>query len=85
MVCVTSKASDQPAHTRSLIRAFASQMNILRMLSYLEFLSVKGGCIGLSESTLVKMPHCWKSRVVAHMFATRLCMCILDDFGTKLF
>ena len=60
-------------------------MNILRMLSYLEFLSVKGGCIGLSESTLVKMPHCWKSRVVAHMFATRLCMCILDDFGTKLF
>ena len=29
LVCATSKASDQPAHTRSLIRAFASRMNIL--------------------------------------------------------
>ena len=28
-VCVTSKASDQPAHMRSLIRAFASCMDIL--------------------------------------------------------
>ena len=27
--CATSKASDQPAHTRSLIRAFASRLNIL--------------------------------------------------------
>ena len=27
----------------------------------LEFLSLKGGCTGSSESTLVKMPHCWKS------------------------
>ena len=34
VVCVTSKASDQPAHTRSLIRAFASRLNILRVLSY---------------------------------------------------
>ena len=29
VVCVTSKASDQPAHTRSLIRAFASCLSIL--------------------------------------------------------
>ena len=28
---------------------------------HLEFLSLKGGCTGSSESTLVKMPHCWKS------------------------
>ena len=28
---------------------------------HLEFLSLTGGCTGLSESTLVKMPHCWKS------------------------
>ena len=33
---------------------------------YLEFLSLKGGCIGSSESTLFKTPHCWKSHVVAH-------------------
>ena len=29
VVCATSKASDQPAHTRSLIKAFASRLNIL--------------------------------------------------------
>ena len=31
----------------------------------LEFVSLKGGCTGSSESTLVKMPHCWKSYVAA--------------------
>ena len=35
---------------------------------HLEFLSLKGGCTGSSESTLVKMPHCWKSHVAALMF-----------------
>ena len=34
----------------------------------LEFLSLKGGCTGTSESTLVKMPHSWKSHVVAHIY-----------------
>ena len=34
---------------------------------YLEFLSLKGGCTGLSESTLVKIPHCWKSHVMAKL------------------
>ena len=29
VVCATSKASDQPAHMRSLIRAFASRLNVL--------------------------------------------------------
>ena len=28
VVCTTSKASDQTAHTRSLIKAFASRLNI---------------------------------------------------------
>ena len=28
-VCATSKDSDQPAHTHSLIRAFASRLNCL--------------------------------------------------------
>ena len=35
---------------------------------HLEFLSLKGGCRGSSESTHVKMPHCWKSHVTAHLF-----------------
>ena len=34
---------------------------------HFEFLSLKGGCTGSSESTLVKMPHCWKSHVVAQI------------------
>ena len=34
VVCVTSKASDQPAHKCSLIRAFASSLNIQWVLSY---------------------------------------------------
>ena len=29
VVCATSKGSDQPAHMRSLIRDFASRLNIL--------------------------------------------------------
>ena len=29
VVCATSKGSDQPVHTRSLIRAFACRLNIL--------------------------------------------------------
>ena len=32
---------------------------------HLEFLSLTGGCTGSSESTHVKMPHCWKSHVTA--------------------
>ena len=32
---------------------------------HLEFLSTKGGGTGSYESTLVKMPHCWKSHVMA--------------------
>ena len=35
---------------------------------HLEFLSFKGGSTGLSESTLDKMPHCWKFHVAAHVY-----------------
>ena len=34
---------------------------------HLRFLSLKRDCTGSYESTLVKMPHCWKSRVTAHL------------------
>ena len=34
VVCVTSKPSDQPVRTRSLIRALASRLNILLVLNY---------------------------------------------------
>ena len=52
---------------RRLIRAFASHLDILwlKLLTkhHLEYLSLKGGCTYSSESTLVKIPHCWKSHV----------------------
>ena len=42
---------------------------IVKLLTehHLEFLSLKGGWRGSSESTLVKMPHCWKSHVTAQI------------------
>ena len=40
---------------------------IVKLLTeqHLEFLGLKGGCTGWSESTLVKMLHCWKSHALA--------------------
>ena len=35
---------------------------------HLKFLSLKRVCTGSSESTLVKMPHCWKLHVTAHFY-----------------
>ena len=45
---------------------------IVKLLTehHLEYLSLKGGCTGSYESTLGKMPHCWKSRVKAQVMAT---------------
>ena len=45
---------------------------IVKLLTehHLEFLSLKGGCRGSSESTHVKMPHCWKSHALAHIACT---------------
>ena len=48
---------------------------IVRLLTeqHLEFLSLKVGCTGSSESTLVKMSNCWKSRALAHMRLISMC------------
>ena len=42
---------------------------VIKLLTehHLEFLSLKEGCTGSSESAHVKMPHCWKSHVTAHL------------------
>ena len=49
-------------------------MTINRLTEHhLEFLSLKGGCTCSSESTLVKIPHCWKIHVTAHLFKNRFC------------
>ena len=65
MWCETIKASDQPVHMHSVIRA------TFRLLSYrlnnIGASRLKRGCTGSSEYTLVTMPHCWKSHVVSQM------------------
>ena len=42
---------------------------IVKLLTehHLEFLSLKEGCRGSAESTLVKMSNCWKSHAAAHI------------------
>ena len=42
---------------------------IVKLLTehHLEFLSLKRGCRGSSESTHVKIPPCWKSHALAHL------------------
>ena len=39
---------------------------------HLEFLSLTGGYTGSTESTLVKMTHCWKSHVAAQIIMCKL-------------
>ena len=47
---------------------------IIKLLTehHLEFLSLKGGCRGSSESTFVKMSNAWKSHAAAHMICTEI-------------
>ena len=47
---------------------------------HLEFVSLKGGCTGSSESTLVKMSYRWKSYVSAHYY-----MVVLSYFDSLKF
>ena len=51
---------------------------------HLEFLSLKGGCRGSSESTLVKRPHFWKSHAVAHISLPNICSECTDHFHCPL-
>ena len=51
---------------------------IIKLLAehHLEFLSLKGGSRGSSESTHVKMSHCRKSHITAHF--------VLRSIGNEL-
>ena len=46
-------------------------VNLLTKL-HMELLSLTVGFTGSSEPTLVKMPHCWKSYVTAHISLLQL-------------
>ena len=55
---------------------------IVKLLTehHLELLSLKGGCRGSSESTLVKISNCWKSHATAHFASSSK---ILSSFTIK--
>ena len=53
---------------QSLCSSLEYSMSIKLLTEHLlEALSLKGGFTGSAESTRVKMPHCWKSHVAAHL------------------
>ena len=58
---------------------------IIKLLTehHLEFLNLKGGCRGSPESTLVKMPHCWKSHVTAHIVSMNSKPLPIPGFGHR--
>ena len=64
-------------------------MNVKLLTEHrLEFLSLKGGCRDLSESTLVKMPHCWKSHATALLYSIEICIniyCRCERFDPWIF
>ena len=53
---------------QSLCESLEHSMTVKLLTEHhLKFLSLKGGNIGSSESTLFKMQHCWKSHVAAQL------------------
>ena len=62
----------KPRSDQSLCSSLDYSMSVKLLTEHhLEFLSLKGSCTGSSESTFVKMPHCWKSHVAANMYPVR--------------
>ena len=54
---------------QSLYSSLEYSMSVKLLTEHLlEVLSLKGGCTGLSESTLVKMSNYWKSRATAQVY-----------------
>ena len=47
---------------------------IVKLLTehHLEFISLTEGCTDPSESIHVKIPHCWKSHVMAHIIVFQM-------------
>ena len=53
---------------QSLFKSLDYSMTVeLLTEHHLQLLSLKGGCTGSSESTLVITPHCSKSHALAHI------------------
>ena len=59
---------------------------IVKLLTehHLEFLNLKGGSRGSSESTHFKMPHCWKSHALAQIVLCRIRNIVCLTLVTRL-
>ena len=70
-VCATSKALDQPAHSRSLVGGLYLSLECYVTIGLLPGCPLGsesgggGGCAGFSGSASVGMPHCWRSHATA--------------------
>ena len=71
MVCTSSSLRPACAYTQSdqsLCLSLVYSLTVKLLTEHhLESLVLKGGCAGSSESTLVKLPLCWKSHVTAQL------------------
>ena len=59
-MCYSTMWYVRPAKSFCLSREYSTNIK-LTTEHHLEFLSLKGGCTGTSDSTHVKMPPFWKS------------------------
>ena len=75
VVCATSKASDQPAHTRSLIIAFACCLTILWVLSY--WLNILWSFYAYKEAAQALLSlHFSKCHIVGNHMPRLIIMCL---------
>ena len=72
---------------QSLCESLEYSMSVKLLTEHhLGFLSLKGGCRDSSESTLVKLAHCWKSHALANLdfsmyFRYKLFMALYYSFS----
>ena len=59
----------RPAPSLCLSLEYSMSVKLLTE-HHLEFLRLKVSCTGSSESTLVKMPYCWKSCEAAQYYVS---------------
>ena len=70
---------------QSLCKSLEYSMTVKLLTEHhLEFLSLKGGCTGSNESTLVKMPHCWKCHTATQMLCISTRLFIANSLKTYL-
>ena len=70
---------------QSLCKSLEYSMSVKLLIEqHLGFKSLKGGCTGSSESTLVKIPHYWKSHATAYIELIWDCQGFLYRNGLKM-